>query len=96
MAKHVIAENYTFTPGTRTIVINRWLRREQLLLITNVTRNTVVYNFSDPSLSATAFTNTNTGVLGAQTTTIVLTFNTTAHSATDKLSIMVEIGRAHV
>jgi len=89
MAKHVIAESYTFTPGTRTIVINRWLRREQLLLITNVTRNTVIYNFSDPSLSATAFTNTN-NANGSQITTVVLTFNTTAHSATDKLSVMVE------
>jgi len=89
MAKHIIAENYTFNPSTRTITINRWLRREQLLLITNVTRNTVIYNFSDSSLAATAFTNTNNSN-GSQTTTVVLSFNTTAHSSTDKLSIMVE------
>ena len=34
MAKNVIIERYTFTPGTRTIqVIGKNIRREQLLLI---------------------------------------------------------------
>ncbi len=53
MAKHVILESYTFTPSTKTIVVNgKQIRQEQLLLITNVTRNTVIYNFSDPNLGA--------------------------------------------
>ena len=51
MAKHVIIENYTFTPSTRTIVVSgKNIRREQLLLITNTTAGTVIYNFSDPAL----------------------------------------------
>jgi len=90
MAKHVIAESYTFTPGTRTLVINKFVRREQLLLITNVTRGTVIYNFSDPNIGASSYTNTTSTTTGQQTTTIVLAYNTTAHSSTDKISILVE------
>lgn len=102
MAKHVIIEQYTFTPSTNTILINgKNLRREQLLLITNVTRNTVIYNFSDPTLTAASFTNVMTGQSfqttyagGAQAqteqTTIVLSYSTAAMSSTDKLSILYE------
>lgn len=91
MAKNVIIERYTFTPGTRTVqVIGKNIRREQLLLITNTTTDTVIYNFSDPSLGATAYTNDTSTVNGLETTTIVLAFNTAAMSSTDKISIMVE------
>ena len=56
--KHVIIEQYAFTPNTKTVVVTgKNIRPEQLLLITNVTRGTVLYNFSDPSLGAT-ITNT--------------------------------------
>jgi hypothetical protein len=56
MAKHVILESYSFTPGTKTIVVTgKTIRREQLLLITNTTTGTVIYNFSDPSLGATSY-----------------------------------------
>lgn len=91
MAKNVIIERYTFTPSTRTVqVIGKNIRREQLLLITNTTTDTVIYNFSDPSLGATSYTNNVSTVDGLETTTIVLAFNTAAMSATDKISIMVE------
>jgi hypothetical protein len=97
MAKHVILESYSFTPATRSVVITgKNIRREQLLLITNVTRNTVIYNFSDPNLGATSYVNavTATGVPGQgtalETTTILLAYNTTAMSSTDKLAILVE------
>jgi len=91
MAKHVIAESYTFTPGTKTIAINnKFVRQEQLLLITNVTRGTVLYNFSDPSLGASSYTNSANVTTGAPTTTIVLAYNTGGHSANDKISIIVE------
>lgn len=89
MAKRVVYERYTFTPSTRTIVVTgKWIRREQLLLITNVTRGTVIYNFSDPSLGYTSFTPTISG--GTESTTIVVSFDTTGHSSTDYLSILVE------
>lgn len=91
MAKNVIIERYTFTPSTRTIqVIGKNIRREQLLLITNTTTDTVIYNFSDPSLAATSYTNDTNATTGLETTTIVLAFNTAAMSASDKISIMVE------
>lgn len=56
MAKRIISEAYTFNPATRQVfVLGKWIRREQLLLITNVTQNTVIYNFSDPTLGYTAY-----------------------------------------
>ena len=91
MAKHVIAEGYSFTPATRTIAINnKYFRQEQLLLITNVTKGTVIYNFSDPTLGATSYTNAANTINGAQVTTIVLNYNTAGMTSTDKLAIMVE------
>ena len=61
MARTVLNEQYyTFNPATRVIVIPRVIQREQLLLITNVTTNTVIYNFSDNALRATAYTITGT------------------------------------
>ena len=91
MAKHVILESYSFTPATNTVVINgKNIRREQLLIITNVTTNTVIYNFSDPDLKATSYTNAVSATTGQETTTIILNYNTASMSATDKLAVMVE------
>jgi len=97
MAKHVILEAYAFTPSTRTVAITgKNIRREQLLLITNTTTNTVVYNFSDPDLKATSYTNAVSTTTGQETTTIVLNYNTTSMTATDKISIMVEETYQHI
>jgi hypothetical protein len=91
MAKHVILESYAFNPSTKTIVVTgKNIRREQLLLITNTTSGVVLYNFSDPALLATSYTNTVDSVSGLETTTIVVAYNTTAMNAADKLSILVE------
>lgn len=91
MAKHVIIESYTFTPTTNTVVVTgKNIRREQLMLITNVTANVVIYNFSDPSLGFSGYTNTVNSVTGLETTTIVLDYNCGSMSSTDKLSILTE------
>jgi hypothetical protein len=91
MAKHVILEGYTFTPSTRTVVVTgKNIRREQLLLITNTSTGTVLYNFSDPALGTTSYTNAVDPVSGTETTTIVLAYNTSAMSSTNKISILVE------
>ena len=91
MAKHVILESYTFTPGTKTIVVTgKNIRREQLLLITNTTTGTVIYNFSDPSLGASSFVNATDSTTGQETTTIILAYNTAAMTSTDKISILTE------
>lgn len=105
MARKVLLETgYTFTPSTRTIVFNRAIQRERLILITNVTTNQVIYNFSDPNLRATSYTVTaanyqqgsivasQTGVVtGARdTTTLVLNYNTASMSSGDKLQILID------
>ena len=57
MARKTILETaYTFTPSTGTIVAPLIIQRERLVLITNVTTNTVIYNFSDSNLKASSFT----------------------------------------
>ena len=89
MAKHVILEAYAFNAGTRTITITgKTIRREQLVLITNVTTNTVIYNFADSSLTASSYTLSQTS--NVESTVIVLTYNTGSMSNTDKLSIIVD------
>ena len=89
MARKAILETgYTFTPSTNTIVIPRVVPRERLILITNVTTNTVIYNFSDSNLKATSYTVSTTG--GTNTTTVVLNYNTSGMSSTDKLQIIVD------
>ena len=89
MARKAILETgYTFTPSTNTIVIPRVVPRERLILITNVTTNTVIYNFSDSNLKANTYTVSTTG--GTNTTTVVLNYNTAGMSSTDKLQITVD------
>lgn len=104
MAKKVIDCLYTFNPSTRTVTItNRFVRQENLMLITNVTRGTVIFNFSDPDLgvasyvgNAANFPMVNSGVGGVtngqatQTTTVVLSYNTATMSAGDKLQIIID------
>lgn len=90
MAKHVILESYTFTPSTKTVVVTgKNIRKEQLLLITNVTAGTVIYNFSDPSLQGTVTNAIDTNT-GQETTTVIVSYATGSMSASDKISILVE------
>ena len=89
MARKAILETgYTFTPSTNTIIIPRVVPRERLILITNVTTNTVIYNFSDSNLKANTYTVSTTG--GTTTTTLVLNYNTSGMTSTDKLQITVD------
>ena len=90
MARKTILETYyTFTASTRTVVIPRAVPRERLTLITNVTTNTVIYNFSDASLKATSYV-IDVDPNGNTTTTVVLNYNTAAMSNTDSLSIVID------
>lgn len=89
MARRVIrGTDYTFTPSTRTIVLPAFILEERLLLITNVTTGTVIYNFSDPNLGFTSWS-----YIGDPTnprTQIVLEYNTASMNSTDLLSVMVD------
>jgi hypothetical protein len=86
--RRVITETtYTFTPSTKTITVPRYIPKERLLLITDVTNNIVLYNFSDTNLTATLSYNPSTNI-----TTIVPSYNTTGanFASTDKLQILVD------
>jgi hypothetical protein len=96
--------NYTFIPGAANagkVVIPGRIDISNVLLITNITRNDVIYSFSDPDRGAFSvdYTWPTTGVsattvAGQQTTdgytTITLKYNTSTYAATDKLTIFVE------
>lgn len=90
MARRQIEETYyTFNPGTNTIVVPRIIRQDRLMLITNTTRGTVIYNFSDPNINAYSFTVSNE-VGYDPTTTIVLKYNCDGMNANDQLAIIVD------
>jgi hypothetical protein len=90
MARKVLLEtSYTFTPSTKTISIPKTILRERLMLITNVTTNQVIYNFSDPSLGCTSY-NTSTSTAMVENTTLVLEYNTASMNSTDKLQITID------
>ena len=84
--KAILETGYTFTPSTNTIVIPRYIPRERLILITNVTTNVVIYNFSDQNLRATSYTST----ASSNTTTLTLNYSTASMSASDKLQIIID------
>ena len=90
MSRKVLLETgYTFTPGVSGVgqlVIPKAILRERLILITNVTTNTVIYNFSDQNLKATSYTPSSS----ANTTTLVFNYDTSGMSSTDKLQIIVD------
>jgi hypothetical protein len=88
MAKRVLTEHYDFDPATRTITFpSKIINREQLLLITNVKSNVVVFNFSDPDLTSTSYISPYQGT-GTQ---IVLNYNTSSMSSSDALSVLVDM-----
>ena len=90
MARKAILDTYyTFTPSTRTIVVPRALPRERFVLITNVTTNQVIFNFSDASLTMSSHSITTDGANNVFTT-VVLSYNTASMSSTDKLQIIVD------
>jgi|694.fasta_scaffold03288_10 hypothetical protein len=89
MAKKVMQETYyTFIPSEDKIILPRVIQRESLMLITNVTTNQVIYNFSDPDLNATSYTVA--GSASSSTTTIVLNYNCNEMDSKDKLQIVYE------
>ena len=88
--KDIIDTYYSFTPSTRTIVVNQILPRERLVLITNANTNQVIYNFSDPNLKLTSHSITQNSISGDATTTLVLQYNTASMSATDRLQIIID------
>lgn len=91
MSRKVLTVTGTeFNPVTGTIVLPIPVHQERLLLITNVTRNKVIYNFSDPNLGS--YSHEITDHPTRPTTTIVLEYNTSDMLSTDRLSIVYDDG----
>jgi len=88
--KSIIDTYYTFSAATKTIVIPRAIPRERLVLITNVTTNQVIYNFSDANLRATSYSIATDATGAGTTTTIVLNYNTASMADAHKLQIIVD------
>ena len=84
MAKKLV-RNYTFVAASKTVAIDGNYNLSSLLLITNVTRNVIIYNFANPSLGATASYNSTT-----DKTTFTLVFNTAGQANADNLQIYVD------
>jgi hypothetical protein len=100
MAKQLI-RTYVFTPGAAnvgTVAIPGNWTMNQLLMITNVTKNIIIYNFADAAYAGTTaslsranttdFPQTLQNTDGV--TTFTLAYNTTGMAATDGLQIYVE------
>jgi hypothetical protein len=73
--------NYTFNAVAKTITFTDYasISLDQVLLVTNVTDNIIIYNFAQPTLGGTVATNV-----------LTLTYNTASMSDTDNLQIFFE------
>ena len=78
------AGSYTFDPIAKTITFSNLaqsLTLANILLITNTTANTIIYNFADPTSGAVSFNNN----------VLTLDYNTTSMNASDVLQIYVDV-----
>lgn len=82
MAKQII-QNYIFDASARTLTLSDFttVRLDGLQLITNVTDNTIIYNFAAPTLGATVSDNV-----------ITLAYDTTSMTDTDSIQIIYDSG----
>ena len=73
--------NYTFSASAKTVTLTEYtsISLDDIILITNVTTGTIIYNFADPALTATVTNNV-----------ITLAYNTTSMSNSDKLAIYID------
>ena len=79
----VLFTDYTFNSTNKTVTFNtkNVINLNNILLITNVTRNIIIYNFANPSLGGTLSNNV-----------LTLTYNTTTMSSSDLLQIFLDLG----
>jgi hypothetical protein len=76
--------SYTFNPAAKTVTFSNLaqsLTLANILLITNTTANTIIYNFADPTTGAISFNNN----------VLTLDYNTASMNASDVLQIYVDV-----
>jgi hypothetical protein len=78
-----LIEKYVFDPAQKNVVFNDYenIELERVLLITNVTKNIIIYNFANPLAGAQVLNN---NILHLQ-------YDTSTMSNTDKLQIYYDI-----
>jgi len=78
----VLFQDYTFNAATKQITFNTTdvVSLNQVLVITNVTDNVIIYNFADAAKGGTIANNV-----------LTLTFDTTTMSNTDSLQIFLDL-----
>lgn len=78
----VLFQDYTFNAATKQITFNTTdvVSLNQVLVITNVTDNVIIYNFADAAKGGTIVNNV-----------LTLTFDTTSMSNTDSLQIFLDL-----
>ena len=74
-------DNYTFNPVAKTVTFTDYasLDLSDVILITNVTDGTIIFNFASPNLVGSVVANV-----------LTLNYDTTAMSSTDKLAIYLD------
>ena len=93
MARKILLETgYTFTPATKTLVINKYIARERIISIVDVTTHHTIYDCAQPELNFTSYTSTTASSSASDSTTVVFRFNTATAgmSSSDKLQITVD------
>jgi hypothetical protein len=78
------AGSYTFDPTAKTVTFSnlaQFLTLANILLITNTTANTIIYNFADPTSGAVSFNNN----------VLTLDYDTTSMNASDVLQIYIDV-----
>ena len=76
-----LIDSYTFNPSSRQIVLNEdvQIKIEQILLITNITSNIIIYNFADNNLGGSIVDNV-----------LTLNYDTIFMGNTDSLQIFID------
>jgi GDP-D-mannose dehydratase len=79
-----VTGTYTFNPAAQTITFSnlaQTISLANILLITNVTANTIIYNFASSSVGAVSFASN----------VLTLDYNTTLMSSSDVLQIYLDL-----
>jgi len=86
MAKKLVQSYYTYTASTNVLVVDQFVKLEELLVITNLTRGQIVYNFASASKGASVSFDTTT-----EKTSITLDFTATGAADSDKFQIFIDV-----
>jgi len=81
-----IVHNYTFTPASNKIVIDDVISQNRFLLITNMEDGKTIYTFNSPTASFASYTLDTVN----RKTAVILDYDCSSMSSTDKLQIFIE------